>query len=163
MFGSSVSISGNYAIVGAAGDDSHRGSATIFSVSEDVNDNPNKPTVAGPISGKTGNTYTYTAYTTDPNGDKIYYWFDWGDGTDSGWIGPFNSGQTTSASHVWDTQGSYQVKVKAKDEYDDESVWSDPLSISMPKNRLLLRYLLFLKFLEQHPCFFPILREALER
>ena len=61
--------------------------------------------------------------------------FDWGDGTDSGWIGPYTSGDISNATHIWTKSGNYHVKVKAKDEFGAESYWSDPLSVSIPKNR----------------------------
>jgi len=90
---------------------------------------------SGPASGKTGTLYTYSTSTTDPDGDKIYYLFDWGDNTYSGWVGPYNSGSTGQASHKWTVQGNYQIKVKAKDEHGVQSEWSDPLPISMPMNQ----------------------------
>ena len=129
---------------------------------------PNKPnTPSGPSSGKAGNSYSYSTSTTDPNGDLLYYWFDWDDGTDSGWKGPYNSGQIASASHIWSAQGSYSIKVKAKDDPNGdgdlsdgtESVWSNPLPISMPKTKAINP--LFLNFLEQHPHIFPMLRRIL--
>ena len=94
---------------------------------------PNKPsTPIGESSGKIGVSYSYESSTTDSNGDQIYYLFDWGDGTDSGWIGKYNSGQICKESHIWSTEGSYSVKVKAKDTSGLESPWSDPLPITMP-------------------------------
>ena len=100
------------------------------------NNPPNKPAKpSGPTNGKTGVTYTYSTTTTDPDGDQIYYLFDWGDGTNSGWLGPYNSSQTVSASHSWNEKGSYQIKVKAKDIYGEESEWSDPLPVTMPRNK----------------------------
>ena len=119
-------------------------------------DKPSKP--SGSTSGKAGTEYTYTSSTTDPDGDQIYYWFDWGDGTNSGWIGPLASGATGSAKHKWTSQGNYQIKVKAKDTADLESEWSDLLPVSMPKNKSLTDSL-FLRFLER----FPIFREAMSR
>ena len=95
-------------------------------------DKPCKP--SGKTTGDKEKTYTYKSSTADPDGDDVYYWFDWGDGTNSGWIGPYNSGDTSSASHTWD-EGYYEIKVKAKDTNGAVSVWSDPLSISMPRNR----------------------------
>ena len=98
---------------------------------------PNKPsTPSGTTSGRANTAYTYTTSTTDPNGDQMSYWFDWGDGTNSGWVGPYASGATASATHSWTSQGSYQIKVKAKDTSDTESVWSDPLAVSMPKQKI---------------------------
>ncbi len=96
---------------------------------------PAKPaTPSGPTSGGTGTTYTYTTSTTDPDGDDIYYLFNWGDETYSGWVGPYASGATGSASHEWTTQGDYEIRVMAKDDHGVTSVWSDPLPISMPLN-----------------------------
>lgn len=62
----------------------------------------------------------YISVPQDPEGDQTYYMIDWGDGTSSGWIGPFNSGEIVSISHVWSEEGGYQIKVKAKDQ-DEES------------------------------------------
>jgi fimbrial isopeptide formation D2 family protein/uncharacterized repeat protein (TIGR01451 family) len=94
---------------------------------------PAKPSVSGPSSGRVGMSYTYSGFGTDPDGDNIYFWFDWGDGSNSGWIGPFSSGQTASLSHSWTVKGTYPIKVKIKDDSGVESVWSDPLQVSMPK------------------------------
>jgi len=83
---------------------------------------PNAP--SGPSTGVVGTSYSFTASTTDPDGDNISYMFDWGDGTDSGWLGPFVSGATATGSHAWTAVGAYNVKVKAKDIHDSESGWS---------------------------------------
>jgi len=93
---------------------------------------PSRPN--GPPSGSAGTEYTYTTSTTDPNGDKLYYMFDWDDGTTSGWVGSYNSGQTASAKKTWAKQGTYSVRVVAKDEHGKLSQWSDPLTVKMPKN-----------------------------
>ena len=101
--------------------------------------NPSNPpaTPAAPTGTSHGiiNTeYTFSSSTTEPDGDQIYYMFSWGDGTNSGWLGPYNSGQTVTASHSWSTVGDYDVKVSAKDIYDVQSGWSDPLTISITDN-----------------------------
>ena len=44
----------------------------------------------------------------------MYYKFFWGDNTDSGWIGPYNSGETASASHVWTAHGTKEVTAIVK-------------------------------------------------
>ena len=93
---------------------------------------PEKPD--GPLSGKILFSYTYSTSTIDLNGDEIFYLFDWGDET-SGWLGPYDSGDNCETNHIWDNEGDYEIKVKAKDNYGDESPWSDPLTISMPKKK----------------------------
>lgn len=85
----------------------------------------------GPDDGITDIEYTFSATTIDYDGEQIYYMFDWGDGEDSGWVGPYNSGDTGNASHIWIEEGSFEVRAKAKDEDDRESGWSDPHTITI--------------------------------
>ena len=96
---------------------------------------PNKPLrPSGPLNGKINEKHTYSTSTTDPQDSQLWYLFDWGDGENSGWVGPFESGEIGSASYSWSEKGNYEIKVKAKNENDIQSEWSDPLSVSMPKN-----------------------------
>ncbi|MCD6171405.1 MAG: PKD domain-containing protein [Thermoplasmata archaeon] len=90
---------------------------------------PEKP--QGPNSGKRGVTYEYTSSATDPDGDDIYYMFDWGDGTNTTWLGPYKSGEKVTASHSWEKRGTYEVRVKAKDFRGGQSGWSDPLEVKI--------------------------------
>jgi hypothetical protein len=85
--------------------------------------NPEKP--SGPDSGVPLTEFTFSTTTTDPEQDDIYYLFDWGDGTDSGWIGPYESGQSGEASHIWENLGDYEIKAMAKDENGAKSDWSE--------------------------------------
>jgi len=101
-------------------------------VSIPPNREPAQPSIDGPTTGNTGENLQYEASATDPDNDQLYYLFDWGDGTQSGWLGPFPSGDTVQASHVWRAQQTYEIKVKAKDDNGRESEWSDPLSVSVP-------------------------------
>ena len=126
---------------------------------------PNKPnTPSGPPSGKPNTVYTYSTSTTDPNSDQVYYLWDWGDGTQSNWLGPYNSGATINTTHTWG-KGSYSIKVKSKDTYGAESAWSDPLTVTMPKNIAYTFQVMFLQILKQiferFPNAFPILRHLM--
>lgn len=95
---------------------------------------PIKPTAPSGIElGEPGCIYSYFSTALDPEEDDLKYLFDWGDGTDSGWIGPIISGEIATVNHSWDTKGTYTVRVKVKDIYGLESEWSDPLKIQMPK------------------------------
>jgi hypothetical protein len=106
-------------------------------------DKPSKP--MGSLQGKANNEYSYVSRTTDPQGEQIYYLFDWDDGSTSGWLGPYESGEECTATHTWENQGSFNIKVKAKDILNHESEWSDPLTVSMPKvkNRLMMEKQIF--------------------
>jgi hypothetical protein len=47
----------------------------------------------------------------------------------SGWLGPYPSGQTVTFTHSWSKAGDYGITVKAKDDKDAESGWSEPAVI----------------------------------
>ncbi|MCJ7570588.1 MAG: hypothetical protein MUO82_01750, partial [Candidatus Thermoplasmatota archaeon] len=130
------------------------------------NSRPVKPsTPSGTDSGKPKIEYTYSTTTTDPNGDVIYYFFNWSDGTNSGWVGPYNSSDTASAKHTWSSKGNYNITVKAKDDPNgdgdlsdgDESSWSEPLAISLPKNKQTTD-LLLIPFFQKLISRFPFLK-----
>jgi hypothetical protein len=88
----------------------------------------------GPDFGIMNIEYTFNATTIDCEGDQIYYMFDWGDGKYSGWVGPYNSGDTGSASHIWIKAGILEVRAKAKDEYGRECGWSESAFLSIVEN-----------------------------
>jgi hypothetical protein len=134
----------------------------IYKNVEGENQEPAKPAKpSGSTTGKPGTEYTYSTSTDDPEDDEVWYWFDWGDGKNSGWVGPFASGATGSAKHSWAEEKTFSVKVKAKDDKDAESVWSDSLSVKIPRNKAVNINQFFLRFLEQHSNLFPILRYLL--
>jgi hypothetical protein len=123
---------------------------------------PLKPsTPNGPTSGQVGNTYTFSSSTTDPDGDKISYKWDWGDGTFSDWSDPINSGSITSASNSWNTEGEFEIRVAAKDTHGKVSEWSNPLIVKMPRNKIIDNPIL--NFLQNHPNLFPILQLILQQ
>jgi hypothetical protein len=131
----------------------------VLTVTVTSNNPPTIPTLTGPTSGRVGTAYTYSATSTDPDGDQLYYWFDWGDGTNSGWIGPYFSGVTANTAHTFNTQGTYAIKVKTKDDPGGlESTWAT-LTVSIPKNKAFIHP--FLNFLENHPALFPHIRQLL--
>ena len=99
------------------------------------NSAPETPVITGETNGKTGRTYTYCIETAvDPDGDEIYVYWDWGDGTNSGWLGPYASGEQICTDHSWSEDGTYTVKAKLRDEYGAESDWGT-LSVTMPVNQ----------------------------
>jgi hypothetical protein len=104
----------------------------LYSHQSDENHPPETPhQPQGPLKGNAGEEYSYWTYTIDPEGDQLYYLFDWGDLTQSSWIGPFGSGENISASHVWQKRGEYSIRVKAKDSYNAESNWSDSCTVML--------------------------------
>ena len=94
-----------------------------------VSNPPNAPEIEGQTSGKPGTSYNYTFTSTDPDGDPISYYVDWGDNTNTEWFGPFASGTPQTKSHTWSVEGTYTIEAKTRDVYGAESNWSDPLII----------------------------------
>jgi hypothetical protein len=120
-----------------------------------INDPPEIPEKPdGPDTAQPREEVTFTTRTTDPDGDQVYYKWCWGDGHYSDWIGPFDSGETASATYSWSETASYGVRVKAKDTEGDETDWSEKHYITIEKSRiqfnpLILR--LLQRFIEQFP------------
>ncbi|KYK21926.1 hypothetical protein AYK25_02945 [Thermoplasmatales archaeon SM1-50] len=123
---------------------------------------PSKPSIPnGPTSGAVNTEYTYTTSTTDPEGDKISYMFNWGDGTYSSWIGPLSSGATATGKKTWTVKGTYNITVVAKDDHGVLSEWSDPLPISMPLSYQSTFLQLLERLFQRFPNAFPLLRQLL--
>jgi len=128
------------------------GDVPITSLSRSPPQTPRKP--MGNLKGIPGIKYKFRTYTYDPDADPVYYLFNWGDGTDSDWLGPYESGEIIEANHRWTSRGNYKIKVKAKDEFDGESDWSDELAVSMPKtdykcNPIIIIHRFFQKFFKE--------------
>jgi len=109
------------------------GATLSFWVSSNPPAKPSKP--VGPELGIWHENYSYTSSTTDPDGDQIYYRFNWGDGSNSGWLGPFTSGQTGTGHHIWTVLGVYNVTVQAMDTFGATSLKSDPLVVTITDNQ----------------------------
>lgn len=99
---------------------------------------PPKP--SGPTSGNISQVLSFSTSTINPNYDNqsLFYLYDWGDGTDSQWLGPYSSGQICTAAHSWIQEGLYKVRVKAKNNNDNESEWSENLSVYITKTTILI-------------------------
>ena len=121
---------------------------------------PNTPTIEGLASGKINEPHDYIFNTTDPNGDDVYYYIDWGDNTTSGWIGPYPSGDEQTQSHTWLVQGTYTIRAKAKDIHGNESGWGT-LSVTMPLSYEPPHFSFFAWLFERFPHAFPILRHLM--
>ncbi len=116
---------------------------------------PDIPSIDGPSSGKWGKPYYFTFQSSDNENSEIWYYIDWGDEHNTGWMGPFASGDEISEPHTWGSQDMYVVRCKAKDVYDFESDWSE-FEINIPRTRILSY--IRLKWLFEH---YPILGRLL--
>lgn len=105
-------------------------SVIVFDLPDNVP--PCPPIIAGPKSGEVDEELTFQVVTGDYNGDNIFYWIDWGDGSNTGWVGPFPSDVEQEFTHAWSSEGDYEVKAKAKDDNEsDESNWGNILTVNI--------------------------------
>jgi len=132
----------------------------LFAIGTKYNEPPNKPTIDGPVSGKIGQSHEYYIVSTDPEWNNIFYFVDWGDNKTTDWIGPIGSGGIVAQSHTWYTKDSYDIKVKAKDEYGMESDWAT-LAVTMPCSYDIPLFHLWERLLERFPIAFPLLRQLI--
>ncbi|MBU1038897.1 hypothetical protein KKC17_01525, partial [Patescibacteria group bacterium] len=102
------------------------------------------------FNGAVGSTCTLGAQANDPEGDRIYYEFQWGDststrvpqadgsllpGTSCGGAdttgGTVASGTICTADHTWNSGGQFTIYVVARDEARHESSASDPVVVNI--------------------------------
>lgn len=102
----------------------------------DSNNPPNIPEITGPTKGKIKVELKFNISTTDPDLDDVFYFIDWGDQTNSSWVGPYVSGVNISINHSWNEKGTFTIKVKAKDIKGSESNWKT-LEVNIPRNRFI--------------------------
>jgi len=116
---------------------------------------PNSPSIDGSGEGKTGVSIPYTFVTSDPEEENVFYYIDWGDDTNTGWIGPYPSGEEVTIEHSWSKEGDYLLRCKAKDVIYAESNWTI-FKVSIPRNKVSDNSL-FLRFLERFLIFEKLL------
>jgi carboxypeptidase T len=105
-----------------------------------INDPPAEPTIDGPASGNVGEVYEYIFKTTDPDGNQVFYYIEWGDGQTTGWEGPYNSGEEVIFNHSWSSADTYIVRAQSKDIWDYESTWGE-LEVVIPRSKTVLNHL----------------------
>jgi hypothetical protein len=90
------------------------------------------PTIDGPSTGEVGAEYTFTVDGNSSAGHDLQYFFNWGDGSDSGWIA-FGSGVTSAeVSHEWGSAGAFGIEVGVRcATHDYLEAWSDSHAIEI--------------------------------
>jgi hypothetical protein len=125
---------------------------------------PETPTLKGRQRGTNGTAYDYTFSTTDPDGDDVEYYLNWGDdywfGGAAGWIGLFESNEKVTLEKTWTEKGNYTIRVKAQDKYGAKSEWAT-LTVAMPVSYNIPMQLFWDILFERFSNVFPLLRHIL--
>ena len=109
-------------------------------LSVDENNPPNPPIVEGPLSGNFGETYVYHITLIDPDEGDIMFNLEinFGDeviqkgcGCGKSW----QNGTVLEVLHRWKIAGEYRITARVQDSYGEWSEWSEPLIVSMPRNK----------------------------
>ena len=138
---------------------------------------PSTPIIEGPNEGEIGETCFYTAISTDPQDDDLYYVVRFSDDPSFKFrAGPYKSGEKITIPHCWDDfyqeTNPFVVQVMTIDEYDHESNWGifevnmtnakvGVVEINKYNNNLLINNLL-LQFLENHPYFITLILKIIK-
>lgn len=120
-----------------------------------MNNPPDNPDIVGPDSGSVNEEYSYTISTSDIDGDDVYYFVEWDTGSitdNTGWIGPYSSGEHITLDHAWKDQGGFVIKLQVMDIYGERSDWVT-YTVTMP------RYIsIYTGFLDRLLNNFPVLK-----
>jgi hypothetical protein len=100
-----------------------------------INNPPLVPEINGPAKAEPGIEYEFSFSTSDPEGDDVFYYIVWDDGYIEKWIGPHASGEIVNISHTYANMGSYIIKAKAKDPFNEESDFAE-FEIEIPRFRI---------------------------
>ncbi len=121
---------------------------------------PNSPSIGGMPFGKKGVNYRYRFKAVDPDEDDLYYFIDWGDGNNTGWIGTYKSGTVVNVKNKWGAEGNYIIKAKVMDISGAESDWTE-FKVKMPRNKILQDFI-FHNFFNHLTKLLPILKLILK-
>jgi len=89
---------------------------------------PGRP--EGPAYCTTGVRYTFKATGSHPQAESLWFQFDW-NGEVGNWLGPVAPESSLFEEHVFDTAGTYSLKVRAKDDLELMSDWSEALVVTV--------------------------------
>jgi len=89
---------------------------------------PLVPSLLIPTIAQRGDSVRARVSSYDKDSDSLYFFIEWGDGTESGWVGPVPVATDYDVVHVYSDTGVFVVLAKAKDE-SHETGWSDTSDI----------------------------------
>jgi hypothetical protein len=124
-----------------------------------LNPKPTPPEIDGPSEGKVDVEYNFTFVSDDINNDSIKYEIDWdGDLEVDETTDFYPHAEPVTRSHSWPEKKKFTIRIRAIDEYDAASDWSEH-EINIPRSRSVeVNYNIFNWLFERFPNMFPLLR-----
>jgi hypothetical protein len=124
------------------------------------NKTPSKPLISGPTHGRVGVEYKWTFLSTDPEGENITYYIDWGDYCGSSeWNGPHPSGEEVQIAHTYYYLNNFTFSSFAADEHGKESDWTG-FNITITRSKTINLFIQLI--LERYLNAFPMIRNLLK-
>lgn len=110
-------------------------------IKAEENKPPTITKIIGITEGKINTFYNYTFYSTDPNGDDLYYMIHWGDGTVFNWLGPYKSGEEITISYCFFIMPNmrydeFVISARAKDICNECGEWGH-LRVFISSNKII--------------------------
>ncbi len=100
--------------------------SSTVAITVTVNQAPTAVLSASPTTVVEGGIVTFDGSgSSDSDGSISSYWYDYGNGSDSGWVAD------TTHSFSYSTAGTYSAKLKVKDNDGAESGWSSTVTITV--------------------------------
>ena len=110
------------------------------------NNPPNKPKITGPRLISTPGPHEWTFKATDPDGDNLFLFIEWGEGTFEDWFGPFETGEEITRNHTYTKYGHVRIRVRAKDIHGAIGDWGSFQFYSISKH---IKHSIFFRIIEQ--------------
>lgn len=120
------------------------------------NEPPGRLRITGPLLRRAEADINYTFNVTDPNGDCLFFFISWGDGTTEQSISPLDTTINLTLHHAWKKTGLYTITVTADDPYHEKTNRATHKVLILAKKGALLDRIL--TFLER----FPLLKKIIE-
>jgi outer membrane protein assembly factor BamB len=112
---------------------------------------PSQP--SGPTEGDVGVEYLFSTSTVDPDGDRVQYGWDWdGDHVVDEWTSLYDSGIPVETPHTWINSGDFEISVKARDQYNAESSYSEPWLIHITDEGGEMNHTVFAEYGTETTC-----------
>lgn len=102
---------------------------SLHSLTGDGNIPPNYPAFTRYSYEIAAGEFPFQLFLIDANKDDIQVQIDWGDGSRTGWLGPFASRSVATVPHTFVEEGEYRITARTQDSRGTESQWCDSVRV----------------------------------